>query len=155
MVLGLISCNGEHKQKYDDQKADIDLPTKDIEMHQVIVEANKTLYKFEDALKSNNRDYSYFALKSKFKSDNGVEYIWISDVTIKNDMYIGVIDNIPKSITYLHIGDTVELSKENISDWMYVDNNKLRGGYTIRLLRKRMSDSQRKQFDDEIKLIIE
>jgi uncharacterized protein YegJ (DUF2314 family) len=47
------------------------------------------------------------------------------------------------------VGDTVQISNDNISDWMYVDGIKLRGGYTIRLLRKRMTETERKQFDAE------
>lgn len=154
-VLCLTCCNFGPKPKSENQQSVIDVQSNDLEMNHAIEEAKKTLYKFKDALRSKNKDFSYFALKSKFKSDNGVEHIWISDVTIKNEKYIGVIDNIPKSITYLHIGDTIQLSYENISDWMYVDNNTLRGGYTIRLLRKRMSENERKRFDAEIKLVIE
>ena len=38
---------------------------------------------------------------------------------------------------------------------MYIDNQKLRGGYTLRVLRNRMTETERKQFDADSGLIIE
>lgn len=38
---------------------------------------------------------------------------------------------------------------EQISDWMFVQNGKLVGGYTSKVLRNRMSAQQRRQFGDE------
>jgi uncharacterized protein YegJ (DUF2314 family) len=62
---------------------------------------------------------------------------------------------LPESTTDVKIGDKIQILNDNISDWMYVDNQKLRGGFTIRVLRKRMTESERKQFDAENGLIIE
>ena len=38
---------------------------------------------------------------------------------------------------------------------MYIEENKLRGGYTIRALRNKMSQSEKKQFYEENGMIIE
>jgi uncharacterized protein YegJ (DUF2314 family) len=38
---------------------------------------------------------------------------------------------------------------------MYIEENKLRGGYTVRVLRNKMSESEKKQFDNENGMIIE
>jgi uncharacterized protein YegJ (DUF2314 family) len=94
-----------------------------------------------------------FALKTKFDSPDGAEHIWVKDIEIKNGRYFGVIDNAPTSIPNLKVGDAIEV--HNITDWMYIDNGVLRGGYTIRLLRDRMSAEERKAFDTEYGVTIE
>ena len=43
--------------------------------------------------------------------------------------------------------NTNKINKNNISDWMYLDKKILKGGFTIKLLRKRMSSGERAQFD--------
>lgn len=104
---------------------------------------------------SSNPDFKYFALKTRFKTANGGEHIWVSNISLKDNKYYGVVDNLPESTTDVKIGDTIQIVNENISDWMYIDNQKLRGGFTIRLLRKRMTETERKQFDAVNGLIIE
>ena len=36
---------------------------------------------------------------------------------------------------------------KDITDWMYVDKGILQGGYTIKLIRNRMSKEERAKFD--------
>ena len=117
--------------------------------------AKETLNKFNDALKSGNTNFTDFCLKVRFKAPNGWEHIWLSDIKIKDNKYIGVISDLPDSTTEVNLGDTIQIINEHITDWMYTDNKKLRGGNTIRLLRKRMTETERKQFDTNNNLIIE
>jgi len=127
----------------------------DTEMNEAIKTANQTLDKFNAALKSHNPNFGYFALKTRFKTPTGGEHIWVSNITVENNRYFGIVDNLPEATTDVKIGDTVQIENKNISDWMYIEQQKLRGGFTLRLLRKRMSEAERKQFDEENGLIIE
>jgi uncharacterized protein YegJ (DUF2314 family) len=156
ILLGLASCNSDtNKIEREGEPTIYSVTDDDAEMNNAIKMANQTLDKFNDALKSENIDFKYFALKSRFKTPNGGEHIWVSNIRLKDDKYFGVVDNLPESTTDVKVGDTVQISNDNISDWMYVDGIKLRGGYTIRLLRKRMTEAERKQFDAENGVIIE
>jgi uncharacterized protein YegJ (DUF2314 family) len=74
---------------------------------------------------------------------------------IKNNEYFGIVDNMPEFTEDIKTGDTIKINKDNISDWMYVNNKKLYGGFTLILLRKRMSESERKAFDLETELIFD
>ena len=60
----------------------------------------------------------------------------------------------PEAIPNMKMGDTVKIRSEDITDWIYLDQKKLRGGYTIRVIRKRMIESERKKFDAENNFII-
>ena len=41
----------------------------------------------------------------------------------------------------------VSFDPDDITDWMYIEDGRLIGGYTTRLLRERMSPEERKQLD--------
>lgn len=43
----------------------------------------------------------------------------------------------------------------HISDWMIIEDNKLIGGYTIKNLRNKMTEEERKAFDGSFGVIIE
>ena len=157
IFLGLVSCNSRQTNKIErkDEPTIYNVKDDDIEMNQAIKMANQTLENFNQALLSKKPDFTFFSLKTRFKASKGGEHIWVSEITLKDGKYFGVIANSPESTTEVKIGDTIQIAKDNISDWMYIENNKLRGGYTIKLLRKRMNETERKQFDTENGLIIE
>jgi uncharacterized protein YegJ (DUF2314 family) len=157
ILLVLASCgnNQTAKTKREGEPDIITVTDTDAEMNEAIKKANATLALFNEALKNTNSGAGYFALKTRFKTSNGGEHIWVSSITVRDNKYFGVVDNLPESTTEVNIGDTIQIANENISDWMYIENQKLRGGYTIRLLRNRMTEEERKQFDAENGLIIE
>ena len=89
-------------------------------------------------------------MKKKFEENGNIEHIWIGNIQkIESGKYIGVIDNLPEKIKSVKLGDTVQIEKKEISDWMYIKKSELHGGYTIRLLRERMTEEERKKFDAE------
>lgn len=115
--------------------------------------AKNSIGTFDSALRSGNPSYQSFSLKSKFDKPDGAEHIWVGNISIQNGRYFGVVDNVPNSIPNLKVGDTIDVN--NITDWMYIDNGVLRGGYTIRVLRDRMSPDERMAFDAEFGVTIE
>ena len=156
VALTLVSCNSkQNKTEREDEPAIYDVDANDNEMNKAIQTAVSTIDQFKTALQSENPNYSYFALKTRFETEDGGEHIWISNIVLRDDSFYGIVDNLPESTTEVSVGDTIQIVNSNISDWMYVDGQKLRGGYTIRLLRQRMTDAERNQFDQENGLIIE
>jgi uncharacterized protein YegJ (DUF2314 family) len=157
ILIGLAGCNNNQTTKTEraGEPTIYSVTDNDTEMNEAIKTAKQTLDKFNSALMSSNPDFKYFALKSHFKTTNGGEHIWVSNISLKDKKYYGVVDNLPESTTEVKIGDTIQIVNENISDWMYIENQKLFGGFTIRLLRKRMTEAERKKFDAENELIIE
>ena len=157
ILFAFCSCNNNKttKKERKGEPTIYSVGDDDTEMNEAIKTANQTLEKFNAALKSHNPNFGYFALKTRFTTPTGGEHIWVSNITLENNRYFGIVDNLPDATTDVKIGDTVQIENKNISDWMYVDQQKLRGGFTLRLLRKRMSEVERQQFDEENRLIIE
>ncbi|MEQ1555004.1 MAG: DUF2314 domain-containing protein [Ferruginibacter sp.] len=130
-------------------------PSDDSEMNEAISNAKNSLNRFGTALGSNKYDTSTFALKVKFPTKTGAEHIWATSITIKNGEYFGVVDNLPDLTTKVKYGDKIKLVKEDITDWMFSDNGILQGGYTIKLIRSRMTKEEKDNFDTEFPFKIE
>jgi uncharacterized protein YegJ (DUF2314 family) len=144
-----LGCNSQNKTERENEPTIYNVESEDVEINRAIKTAKQTLTKFEKAIRSNNTNFSLFALKVKFENREKAEHIWLSNVEFKNGEYFGVVDNLPEHITEVKLGETLKIENKTITDWMYLDNSKLVGGYTIRVLRDRMSEVERKQFDLE------
>ncbi|MFH6997300.1 YegJ family protein [Flavobacterium sp. FlaQc-57] len=147
IIFCLISCKKSDKVERENQPDIYNVEGNDKEMTEAIKKANQSLADFNTAL--TNPKIEVKSLKVKFKNQQNTEHIWLSNVEFKEGKYTGVLDNEPEYITDYKIGDTINVDNKNISDWMYIENGKLFGGYTIKVLRNRMSESERKQFDAE------
>jgi uncharacterized protein YegJ (DUF2314 family) len=56
------------------------------------------------------------------------------------------VDNRPRYIAGLKVGDKVSVNPDEISDWSFVRNDQLVGGYTIRVLYAEMSPAEQADF---------
>lgn len=155
IIVGLLGCTGQQTTKPRDNSEPevLSVADNDTEMAEAINKARMSIDSFDSALQSANTNYSFFALKAYLKNSN--EHVWLRNITLNGGVYKGVLDNLPKSTAVQKVGDTISISSSIISDWMYLDNQKLRGGYSIRLLRKRMTEEERNQFDIESGFVIE
>ncbi|MBV6880805.1 DUF2314 domain-containing protein [Epilithonimonas ginsengisoli] len=149
--LILNSCQKKDAVVKRENEPDIHLlKNEDEEMNIAIENAQKSLHKFKEAITSENPNYYNFALKARFAvDDGGGEHIWISDVQYDDNKFYGVVDGKPISTHEVKFGDTIEVRYENITDWMYFDKNIVKGAFTTRVLRKRMSQEERNAMDTE------
>ncbi len=90
-----------------------------------------------------------------FTDGTNSEHIWLSDVVFDGKIFKGTIGNEPLDVKTISFGDQTEVFPTEISDWMIIENNKLKGGYTIRVLRDSMSDNDKAKFDQSCPFQIE
>ena len=147
-LLGSYISNAQTKIINQDSTHVIIVEQDDSQMDSAIKNAQISLTKFDSALFSNNPRYNWFALKVRFAygDDNG-EHIWFKDITQKHGEYVGIVSNEPIHIKDISLNDTIMINRKDISDWMYLDADTLIGGFTIRLLRNRMPQKERDEFD--------
>ena len=128
----------------------------DAEMNAAIQEARETLPVFIEALQAPTETQSYYAIKVifPFGEDGGAEHMWVDQLSYADGEFQGVLGNEPVDVTDLEYGDVVTTSAEEISDWMIVDNSQLLGGYTLHVLRNRMNEAERAQFDADFGVAI-
>jgi uncharacterized protein YegJ (DUF2314 family) len=128
---------------------------KDAQMRQAVREARRNVRVFIAALKNPSKGQHDFEVKKPFVKDGEVEHIWLADVEFKGNRFHGLVDNQPKKIKGLKYGDRVSVNPDEISDWAFVENGKLMGGYTIRVLSGNLSPEERKNFENEAKVRID
>lgn len=121
----------------------------DKEMNEAIKKSRQTFDNFLIAFKNQKRNQTNFSVKMPFPTKDGAEHIWLVNVESNGEKLFGQVDNLPENVKSIKLGDKIEINRNKISDWFYIENNKLVGGLTIRVLRDRMSPNEKKQFDQE------
>ena len=113
-------------------------------------QARRTVGQFITALHNPKPGQKDFLVKKLFVSKDGhAEHIWLDGVTFTGNRFHGYVDNKPNAIPGLKIKDRASVNPDEITDWSYVDNGKLVGGYTIRVLYAEMSPEERQEFEKQ------
>ena len=101
-------------------------------------------------MKSPKPNQSGFAVKKKFpiRGDEG-EHIWLTELTYDGKEFHGRVNNEPVDVKNVKLGDRSSVSPAEISDWMFVQDGRLVGGATIRILYDLSSPAGRKKFEKE------
>lgn len=159
-VTLFMACNNNNtgmKVIQREEEPDIyEVKEEDKIMNNAIATARQTLYLFKEALNSGADSLQSFSLKLRYDAPDGYgEHIWLNEVSLKDGVYTGIVNNEPNVIKQVKFGDTVTVNPDHISDWMYLANNKLRGGYTLRAIMEKMSPEERTKMQEQSGFIIE
>lgn len=130
-------------------KPDCVIVTNDKAMERAVQKARRTVNKLIVVLRSPKANQSRFAVKKPFLEGDKVEHIWVNEISFDGRVFHGKIDNIPLHIKGVRLGQKVTLSPNEISDWMYVQDGRLVGGYTIHAMCKNMSPAEKKKFEED------
>ena len=122
----------------------------DSQMRHAVHDARKTVGVFIKALQHPAADQRDFEVKKPFVKDGEVEHLWLSDVHFSGNRLHGRVDNRPQKIKGLKVGDLVSVNPDEITDWAFVENGKLHGGYTIRALYDSLSPQRKKELENEL-----
>ncbi len=120
----------------------------DAELEAAIQIAQERLPEFVRILqKHGNNPTLLFSLKTKFTlNEKAGEHMWLSKLKLIDGEFEGRLDNEPDWVKTLHMGDRVKVKMEDVSDWLAIENGKIYGGFTLRVLFKHMNSEQKKRF---------
>jgi uncharacterized protein YegJ (DUF2314 family) len=114
----------------------------DAEMNAAIAHARDTLPTFWASCDAPKPTEVGHALKVRFDVGVDGEHIWLTDVKKLSDgSYSGRLANEPSDLLG-NIGDQVTFKQIDISDWMFMRNEKIVGGETIKALLKSMPEEE-------------
>lgn len=65
-----------------------------------------------------------------------VEHIWVAVQSVDGDVVRGVLANEPMDLGQLKIGSKVECKLAELSDWLFLRDGKMVGGYTVKVLQQ-------------------
>ena len=125
------------------------VPKNHVAMHTAVIEARRTFRQFLKALKHPATGQEDFEVKKAFTEGNQVEHLWLTGVQLVGDHLEGRVDNQPRKITGVKLGQVVSVYPKEISDWLYIDNGNLVGGYTVRVHYNELSPKEKQEFDRE------
>ncbi|MGC3991527.1 MAG: DUF2314 domain-containing protein [Chthoniobacteraceae bacterium] len=127
--------------------------SEDAEMNAAIAHAQSTKAEFLQTLQAAKPNQTDFSAKRPYLTNKGGtdrEHIWVSNLSYDGKLLHGTIGDDPVNIPHLKLGDPVSFPPDELSDWMYLEDGKIVGGYTIRVLRKRMSPQDATDFDQNM-----
>ena len=127
----------------------------DAEMAHAVKMARRNVGVFITALQHPESGQRDFEVKKPFVQGDKVEHLWLAHVQYSGGRFHGLVDNKPQNITGLKMGQRVSVNPDEISDWSYIDNGKLIGGYTIRVLYNELSPERKKEFLERANFRIE
>jgi uncharacterized protein YegJ (DUF2314 family) len=82
------------------------------------------------------------SVKAPIEDAGKTEHFWLTDVTFKDGQFTGKIGNDPGIVGNVTFGQTWNIKKADISDWMFLRDRKMHGNYTMRPLLKTMSEEE-------------
>ncbi|MDB6140723.1 MAG: hypothetical protein JWO94_3795 [Verrucomicrobiaceae bacterium] len=122
----------------------------DAQMGNAVTRARRTVGTFIAAVRNPTSGQRDFEVKKPFKQGEVTEHIWLSDVTYSGGRFHGKVDNKPRDIDGLKYGTRVSVNPNEITDWAFVNNGELVGGYTIRLLHNELSPERRVELEKQL-----
>jgi uncharacterized protein YegJ (DUF2314 family) len=75
------------------------------------------------------------------------EQMWVGDVGFDGDSISGHLLNSPNWLTSVHQGNAVSAPFTHLTDWLMTVDGRAYGGFTVNLIRSRMSRQERDQHD--------
>ncbi len=117
----------------------------DAEMIAATEKARRTTPLFIKFLQAPQRGQKYFTVKKAFPAaSGGREHIWVADVRLENGVFHGRVENIPADVPGLKLGDPASVPVGEITDWMFLQNGEIEGGFTSRVEWARATPQERK-----------
>ena len=138
---------GQQLERSSTEPPYLEVPKDHAAMHSAVVHARKTVGKFITALQHPAQGQKDFEVKKPFIQNGHVEHIWLSDVQFVGNRFQGRVDNQSRKIRGVKVGQLVSVNPNEISDWLYIDNGKLVGGYTVRVLYSELSPQEKQEFN--------
>ena len=103
--------------------------------------------------KKKSRAYNY-SIRMSFQGFNTQEFLWLENLRYEIGVLNGIVSSDPKAITDVKKGDKLAIVPSRIVDWMFIKQDTLHGGYTIKVTRDQLTGEARKKFDKNFGFVI-
>ena len=120
----------------------IGVEAEDREMNAAIAHARSTVAEFVERLENPKPTDEAFSVKKMVEDGDQVEHFWLTDISHTDGTFSGTIGNDPQVVRTVKFGQQVTVAASDITDWMYLDNGKMVGNFTLLVLLERMPKEQ-------------
>lgn len=133
----------------------VTIVARDPQIQAASAQAQIQITNFLAALRSPASNQSNFVICVEFPSGGLPQSLWIGYIQYGESGFRGVVVTPPNPASSLTNGQPVQVGLSNVTDWAYVEDGKLIGGFTTRVLRSRMSETERRAYDAQLPYTIE
>jgi uncharacterized protein YegJ (DUF2314 family) len=127
----------------------------DPQMKAAIEKARATLPEFVRALKAPRPSQTGFSIKTPISDGKITEHMWLNPVTFDGTKYHGTVNNQPDKVKGVRLGSKRSIEPQQVTDWMYLEEKRLVGGFTIRVVRNKLAPKEREDFDRNAPFVLE
>jgi uncharacterized protein YegJ (DUF2314 family) len=125
------------------------VPKGDPDMEAAFRQARETLNTFLGLARAPRSTITSMAVKVAVHDGGDTEYFWISPFTEQDGRFVGKINNTPRSVHNVKLGQTIAFKQNDVVDWLYRENGKMFGNFTACALLKHVPSSEMEAFKRE------
>jgi uncharacterized protein YegJ (DUF2314 family) len=126
------------------------IKTGDPDMMAARQKARATLSQFLKIAQSPQPSMKNFTVKIGIADGEHQEFFWIAPFKQEGSRITGKIDNTPRIVKNVTKNQTITFDESDITDWMYVENGKMKGNFSACVLLKNepkdQADALKKRF---------
>jgi uncharacterized protein YegJ (DUF2314 family) len=130
-------------QKVSTHDMAVGVTTDDVEMNVAMMKARQYLPEFRKRIRHPSPTQSMSSVKAAFEELGVTEHMWVANIVNVEGGFSGQLVNQPLYLQRIGPGDVVFVADKQVSDWYVIDAGRLIGGYTLRVLRTRMTPEER------------
>lgn len=138
-----------------DPLAVVEVANDDPAMQKAIAEARGSVDRFIAALQNPSPTQESFSIKMLVEDGEKGEHMWLFPVEFQDGVFKGQVNNDPADLPNVKFGDERSVSQDQITDWMYMEEGRIAGGYTLRVLIEQAPPEQAKQLREQMKFVDE
>jgi uncharacterized protein YegJ (DUF2314 family) len=124
------------------------VPRGDPDILKATQSARETLTQFIERVRSPTLGQAYQAVEIKLDVGHRAEYIWVEIDGVQDGRLLGKLPIAGNSSESDGSNTQASISPDDVHDWMIVDEGRLVGGYTLRVMYAKMDAEQRRNFDE-------
>ncbi len=128
----------------------VQIKSSDPEFQETIKEAKNSLDQFRKMLPQNGDSMYEAMVKMKFTDGEASSFMWLFNVRMSGDKFVAELFEVPEYFTAFNVGDTFEVSPDELVDWSVNLDGTLYGGYSIRYQRAQLPEHEKEAFDNYV-----
>ncbi|CDX31347.1 conserved hypothetical protein [Mesorhizobium sp. SOD10] len=114
----------------------------DAEMAAAIEKARSSLDEFLALSDTPPPGTDKFKLKVMITDGNATEHFWVIPFKRTETGFVGILANEPEIVRNVVLGQNIEFTRDDISDWGYTKNGHQVGSFTVCVMLKKMSKEE-------------
>lgn len=152
LLLIMVACSD--KRKFDPKKDEplfAVIDSNDELFRMTVEKAQSEINWFQNELNSKS-ETAMASVKIRIPDNqNNDAFIWLINPSFESDTCVAEVFEIPAESFDFKVGDKLRFHKKDVQDWYILDQEgKMKGGYSLRYMRQKLSRKDQIEFDKYI-----